>query len=168
MRGLPHRGRPGPLRWAATLGSAWGVLSGCSGAHEPRRAPLPETRHVQVAPTADVPALVGLSIDGLRQRLGPPQPLPDQLADGEAGALLYTSRGQLDSLLVFRTGGLLVLATYDARSRRVRDLLLPGHHEDSLMGRAHLRSSASNYLVMPVFRNTRSFRLLGLRVIPTK
>jgi hypothetical protein len=60
------------------------------------------------------------------------------------------------------------VASYNARSRQVRDLLLLGHHEDSLMGRAHLRPNAATYLVMPVFRDNRSFRLLGLRVIPTK
>jgi hypothetical protein len=124
--------------------------------------------HVQVAATTDVPALLGLPIDTLRHRLGPPQPLPKQFASSEVGAQLHTARGRLDSLLVFRTGGLLLLATYNAQSRRVRDFLLLGHHEDSLMGRAHLRAGTGRYLVMPVFRDSRSFRLLGLRVIPTK
>jgi hypothetical protein len=165
MRSLPRRSCPGPMRWVAALGIGLGLL-GCSGAHEPHRAPPPRVGHVQVAATTDVPALLGISIDGLRQRLGSPQPLPSQLMTSEAGALLYASRGQLDSLLAFRTGGLLLLATFDAHSRRVRDFLLLGQHEDSLMGRAHLRSTAANYLIMPVFHDNRSFRLLGLRVIP--
>lgn len=166
MRCLPRRESPGLLRWAA-LGIGLGLL-GCSGSHEPHRVPPSRVGHVQVAPTTDVPALLGRSIDELRQRLGPPQPLPDQLMTSETTSLLAASRGQLDSLTVFRTGGLLLLATYNARSRQVRDLLLLGHHEDSLMGRAHLRSSAANYLIMPVFRDGRSFRLLGLRVIPVQ
>jgi len=167
MRSFPRRGCPGPVRWVAALGIGLGLL-GCSGSHEPPRVPLPRVGHAQVAATTDVPALLGISIDGLRQRIGPPQPLPNQLITGVARTLLYSSQGQLDSLMVFRTGGLLMLATYNAHSRQVRDYLLLGHHEDSLMGRAHLRSSAANYLIMPVFQDNHSFRLLGLRVIPTK
>ena len=167
MRCLSCRGRPEPVRWVVALGTSLAML-GCSGAHEPHRMSPPPVRHVQVAPTADVPALLGVSIDGLRQRLGPAQPLPDQLATSAASSLRPTSPGQFDSLAAFRTGGLLVLASYDAHSRQVRDLLLLGHHEDSLMGRAHLRANAATYLVMPVFQDTRSFRLLGLRVIPTR
>lgn len=152
-------GRPG--RWAAALGA--GLLAACSGAHEPRHVPGGST-HVQVAPTADVPALLGASIDGLRQRLGAPRPLPAALA-----AALPEARLALpDSATTFRTGGLTLVASYNARSREVRDLLLLGHHEDSLMGRAHLRADAPNYLVMPVFYNGNAFRLLGLRVIATK
>ncbi|TVT42795.1 hypothetical protein FNT36_01495 [Hymenobacter setariae] len=165
MHYSPRRKWPGPVRWVAVLSSGLGLLS-CSGSHEPPRMP-PQVGHVQVAPTTDVPALLGLSIDTLRQRLGPPQPLPRQFTTSQASALLYTSRGRRDSLLAFRTGGLLMLATYNTQSRRVRDFLLLGHHEDSLMGRAHLRAGAGSYLVMPVFRDSRSFRLLGLRVIPT-
>jgi hypothetical protein len=167
MRGLPHRGCPRLVRWVAALSLGLSTL-GCSGSHEQRRVPLPQVRHVHVTPTTDVPTLVGLSIDGLRQHLGPPQPLPAQFTTSEASDLLFTSRGRLDSLLAFRTGGVMVLATYNSHSRQVRDLLLLGHHEDSLMARAHLRTGAANYLVMPVFRDSRSFRLLGLRVIPTK
>jgi hypothetical protein len=167
MRCFSHRNCSGPLRWAAVLSMSLGLLA-CSGSHEPRRMSPSPAGHVHVAPTTNVPALLGISIDELRQRLGPPQPLPAQFTSSEASALLYTSRGRLDSLLAFRTGGLLLLATYNAQSRRVRDFLLLGHHEDSLMGRARLRPSAGNYLLMPVFGDSHSFRLLGLRVIPTK
>jgi len=152
----------GPGRWAAALGA--GLLAACSGAHEPRHVAGGGSTHVQVAPTADVPALVSMSIDGLRQRLGAPRPLPPALA-----AAMPEARFALqDSATTFRTGGLTVVASYNARSREVRDLLLLGHHEDSLMGRARLRADAPNYLVMPVFYNGNAFRLLGLRVIATK
>ncbi len=167
MHCLPHRRYAGVVRWVAACSIGLGML-GCSGSHEPRRVPPHPVEHARVAPTADVPALLGISIDELRQRLGPPQPLPHQFITSEAGAILHTSQGRLDSLVAFRTGGLQVLATYNTHSRQVRDLLLLGHHEDSLMGRANLRSTTADYLVMPVFRDNRSFRLLGLRVIPVK
>ena len=153
------------LGWAAALGAGV-LLAACSGSHEPRRAaPAAPIVHAQIAPTADVPALLGASIDGLRQRLGAPQPLPAGLQATETVAVLGAASGKLDSVMAFRTGGLLLLANYDARSRQVRDLLLLGHHEDSLMGRARLRANADRYLVMPVFYAGKSFRLLGLRVI---
>jgi len=166
MHYLPRRKWPGPVRWVAALSSTL-VLPSCSGSHEPPRVP-PQVGHVQVAPTTDVPALLGLSIDTLQQRLGPPQPLPERFTASETNALLYPARGRRDSVLAFRTGGLLLLATYSVQSRQVQDFLLVGHNEDSLMGRARLRSGAGSYLVMPVFRDNISFRLLGLRVIPAK
>lgn len=149
--------------------AAWGwglLLAGCSGAHESRHVPAADIVHAQVAPTTDVPALVGASIDGLRQRLGASVPLPTG-HPGAATAALQGAAGAADSVATFRTGGLVLLASYDAHSRRVHDLLLLGHHEDSLMGRARLRPNAASYLVMPVFYTGNSFRLFGLRVIPT-
>jgi hypothetical protein len=166
-------GRPSSTSRAAGRGPwvalGWGVLlSSCSGAHEPRRVPAPEIVPAHVAPTADVPALLGASIDGLRQQLGTPLPLPANLLHDAAIAGLGATVHSPDSVAAFRTGGLVLLASYDARSRQVRDLLLLGQHEDSLMGRARLRTSAADYLVMPVFHTGHSFRLLGLRVISTK
>lgn len=152
-----------PGRWPTALGAGL-LLAACSGSHESRHVAGTGSTKVQVAPTADVPALLGASIDGLRQRLGAARPLPAALAS----ALPESRLGLPDSVTTFRTGGLTLVASYDARSRQVRDLLLLGHHEDSLMGRARLRPNAPNYLVMPVFYSGDSFRLLGLRVISTK
>jgi hypothetical protein len=154
----------GLVRWVAALGVG-ALLGACSGSHEPRRVLPSPSMHAQIAPTTDVPALLGASIDGLRQRLGAPRPLPAGLQTTETVAVLGAANGKLDSVMTFQTGGLLLLANYDARSRQVRDLLLLGHHEDSLMSRAHLRANADGYLVMPVFYAGKSFRLLGLRVI---
>jgi hypothetical protein len=151
-------------RWAAALGGGLLVLAACSRTHEPRHVAGPGSTPVQVAPTTDVPALLGASIDGLRQRLGATRPLPQALAAAMPEARLALP----DSVTTFRTGGLTLVASYNARSREVRDLLLLGHHEDSLMGRARLRADAPGYLVMPVFYNGNTFRLLGLRVIATK
>lgn len=150
------------LRLAAVLlaATSWG-LAGCSGAHEPTQA-VGTTTHAAVAPTANVPALLGSSIDELRSRLGAAYPLPtgylDPLSDGT---------GSTDSMLAFRTGGLQLVAAYNARTRQVRDLLVLGRQEDSLMGQASLRSNAREYLVLPVFRPDNPHRLLGLRVLAT-
>lgn len=143
---------------ASLAAGSWLALSACSGTHEPAQTPAASQPRGSIAPTTNVPALVGASIDGLRRRLGPTQPLPAGFGDPVMAP---------DSVLAFRTGGLLLLASYDARTRQVRDLLLLGRHEDSLMARATLRTSSPSYLVLPVFRTGSANHLLGLRVIPT-
>lgn len=144
-----------------------GMLAvGCSGAHEPAERTSESSHHGLVRPTVNVPALLGYSIEGLRQHLGTARELTGVLTDttyfNELAPKAY------DSLLVFRTGGLLLVASYDIRSRHVNDLFLLGHHEDSLMQRASLRADAPNYLVLPAFRSAQPGKLLGLRIIPVQ
>ncbi len=143
-----------------------GGLAGCSGAHEPTQTLAPTTtKAAQAAPTTNLPALLGMSIDGLHSRLGPTQPLPVAFAgpDGLLGE--GTDSAKQDSLATFRTGGLTLVASYNVHTRQVRDLILLGHHEDSLMMRAALRANASNYLLIPLFHSDRPGYLLGLRVV---
>ena len=148
------------------LASAWlGVA--CSGTHEPTQATAPTAR-ARVARVANVPALVGLSIDELAGRLGPRQPVPTGFAAAAAGPAAAGPPVAADSLASFRAGGLTLIASYSASSREVRDLLVLGHHEDSLMALAALRSSARRYLVLPVFASNRPNYLLGLRVVPVE
>lgn len=152
-----------PLGWL--LASAWlGVA--CSGTHEPTQATAPAAR-ARVARIANVPALVGLSIDELAGRLGPRQPVPASFVAPAVAAADSSQATSLDSLASFRAGGLTLVAHYGVRSRRVHDLLVLGHNEDSLMARTALRSSARQYLVLPVFASDRPGYLLGLRVITT-
>jgi len=142
-------------------------LAGCSGAHEPAQTAQVAQR-VVVAPTANVPALLASSIDGLRSQLGAAQPLPNSLRNP---LLLITNTNDAtadDSLAAFRTGGLTLVASYNERTRHVRDLLVLGQHEDTLMGRASLQANRLDYLVLPVFQIDKPNRLLGLRVIATQ
>lgn len=151
-------------RTSLRLAACWAV-AGCSGAHEPAQtAPTPP--RASVTADANVPALLGKSIDSLRSQLGPPQALPATYKDPLAA--ITAASPTTDSLTVFRTGGLTVVASYNARTRQVRDLLVLGQHEDSLLARASLRASARTYLLMPVFFVNKPGHLLGLRVINTK
>ena len=156
----------GRRRWLATLLAAGGSigLGACSGSHEPAHVPA-AAAHSSIAPTANVPVLLQTSIDGLRRQLGTAQPLPASFNAYQQG---LANTGSIDSVAAFRTGGLTMVVSYDAHTRRVRDLLLLGHHEDSLMGRGALRADASEYLVLPVFRAGNTSHLLGLRVISTQ
>jgi hypothetical protein len=137
-----------PARWLLLAASSW--LAACSGAHE--SAQMVAGAHAGAASTANVPALVGMSIDELHRRLGSSQEPTASLTDPNGPLASQSERAMQDSVVAFQTGGLTLLASYDARTRQVRDLLLLGQHEDSLMARAALRSNASGYLVLPVFR----------------
>lgn len=139
-------------------------LASCSGAHEPPPEHAVATKLI-FPPQLDVQALVGASIDELRRRVGPPQPIPAAFADPMLR--LNTLEGN-DSLTAFQRNGLTVLATYDVTSRQVSDLLVAGHNEDSLMQRAHLQANMPGYIILPLFANRRNGQLLGLRVIPIK
>ncbi|MGI4874452.1 MAG: hypothetical protein ACRYFX_25125 [Janthinobacterium lividum] len=136
------------------------ALGACSGAHEPVHASA--AAHGVIAPTTNVPALLGASIDRLQQRLGAPLPLPP------AVRRVFEQNKNLasnDSMATFRTGGITLIANYDISTRQVHDLLLLGHHEDSLMGRASLRANADSYILLPVFRDNQSSQFMGLRVV---
>ena len=146
---------------------AGGLVAGCSGAHEPTQQTTTPPR-AAITPTANVPALLGTSIDGLRRRLGAGQPLPPGFADPLSVALAANSTAHVDSQAAFRTGGLMLVASYNAHTRQVSDLLLLGQHEDSLMGRASLRTNAHDYLVLPVFRTDKPTHLLGLRIVQAR
>jgi hypothetical protein len=143
------------------LSSSW--LASCSGTHESRQVAATPSRSIR--PTTNVPALLGVSIDELHERLGPGRPLPPDFINPleVLGNDINTVRQ--DSLASFRTGGLTLVASYDARTRQVRDLLLLGRREDSLMAQGTLQANARNYLVLPIFRLNKPGRLLGLRVV---
>ena len=155
----------------AVLFPAWwlvagGGLAACSGAHEQAQVAA-TTARMSVA-TTNVPALLGLSIDELRQRLGAAQLPPASLIDPNGALMGQREQAMQDSVVTFQTGGLTLAASYDPRTRQVHDLLVLGRHEDSLMAKAALRSNASTYLVLPVFRVNEPNSLLGLRVVATK
>lgn len=167
MTRLPTSARYG-RRWllGACLGASAGLAAACSGAHEPvQHTPeAPSHPRAEVKPTANLPTLLNQPIEKLQRQLEATQVLPGSLIDDTRVTDLAPHA--TDSLLTFRAGGLLLIASYDIRTRRVHDLLLLGHHEDSLMQRAALRFDAPNYLVLPAFQTRRPGVLLGLRVIP--
>lgn len=149
------------LMWAGCAG-----LAACSGAHEPARDAAAVTDGpARPAAVLDVPALLGLSVDALGQRLGPLRPPPADFIDPVNAPLLL--RGEaIDSTALFRYRGLVLVAAYNPGSRRVRDLLLLGPDEDLLMQRALLVAGNRRYLLLPVFEQRRPTALLGLRVVP--
>jgi hypothetical protein len=122
------------------------------------RMPVPPAR-TAAAPAVNLAAVVGRSIDEVRRQLGPARALPDGFQDP-------VLRPGTDSTLAFQPRGLTVVASYDARTRQVLDLLVLGNDEDALMRRAGLLAGAPGYLLLPVFAVNRSTRLVGLRIVP--
>jgi hypothetical protein len=145
-----------PARWLLLAASSW--LAGCSGAHE--SAQMVAVAHAGAAATTNVPA-----IDELHRRLGSSQQAPASLTDPNGPLAGQNAQAMQDSVVTFQTGGLTLVASYDTHSRQVRDLLLLGQHEDSLMAKATLRPNASSYMVLPVFRVDKPNSLLGLRIV---
>lgn len=150
---------------AGVLAAGLGLVGACSGAHESRRD---NANRVQVprrpAPGVDVPALLNLSIDEVSQRVGPIEALPPGFADPTMNPLAGQKEPR-DSMVMFRQGGLALVAAYDYRTRRVNDLLLLGSSENELMARARLQLDAEHYLVLPVFQTKHPTQLMGLRVL---
>ena len=140
--------------------------AGCSGTHEPvQHSPdAPHYKRVLITPTTNLPKLLNQPIEQLQQQLTTLPVLPGALID--ATRMNDLAPRITDSLLTFRAGGMLLIASYDIRTRRVHDMLLLGHHEDSLMQRAGLRFDATNYLVLPAFQMRHTSKFLGLRIIP--
>ncbi|MBF9144059.1 hypothetical protein [Hymenobacter properus] len=140
-------------------------VGGCSGAHERSRehATRPAASG-RAAASLDVPSLLALSFDELNQQLGPWQHLPPGFVDPTLDPRSQR-QGPVDSMAMFRRGGLALVVAYNYRTRRVNDLLLLGSNEEELMRRAHLQLGADRYLVLPVFQARQPTQLMGLRVL---
>ncbi|MFD2718472.1 hypothetical protein ACFST9_07080 [Hymenobacter monticola] len=140
-------------------------VGACSGGREQvREHTARPAAPDRAAPSLDVPALLALSFDELNQRVGPWQPVPPGFVDPTLDPLSQR-RGPIDSMAMFRRGGLALVVAYDYRTRRVNDLLLLGSNEEELMRRAHLQLGADHYLVLPVFQASQPSQLMGLRVL---
>ena len=141
-------------------------VGACSGAHEPnhdRAAPAVAAPALKL-PQLNVSALLPLSIDAISRQLGPRMPVPDALVDPTRMPSIHTNE-QPDSTLLFRSRGLTMVVAYDARTRRVNELLLMGSNENELMHRAGLQLNSPEYLVLPFFQRQRPSQLMGLRVL---
>ncbi|TPG66632.1 hypothetical protein EAH73_09585 [Hymenobacter nivis] len=135
----------------------------CSRAREHEDSPaahgLVAPARTAATPAVNVAAVVGHSIDEVRRQLGPARALPAGFEDP-------MGRSANDSTLAFRPQGLMVLASYDARTRQVLDLLVLGNDEEALMRRTGLLAGAPGYLLLPVFAASHRTRLVGLRIVP--
>lgn len=153
------------MLYVAGLAALAGACSGTHESHADRAVPA-SAAPVRNLPQLNVPALLHFSIDEMNRQVGPRLPLPPGFFDPVQAPLVQ--RGiPMDSATLFRSRGLVMVAAYNDRTRRVNDLLLLGTNENELMHRAQLRLGAANYLVLPVFEVRNPTRLMGLRVLTT-
>jgi hypothetical protein len=143
----------------------FGLVGACSGSHESRHdntriAAAPRYE----APRLNVPGLLKLTIEEVGQQVGPLRPVP--LAFADPTLLPLIQKGEpLDSTTWFQYQGLNVVATYDYRTRQVKNFLLVGDNEDELMRRCQLQPAMAEYMILPIFQQRRPTELMGLRVL---
>ncbi len=120
----------------------------------------------QTAPRAliDLPAALPLLPADFRARFGEPLPLPLGFLD--LGKNLGEGAAPTDSLAMFQPQGLPLIVSFDRRTGAVKDALVLGPDEATLMRQASLAPNAPHYLLLPVFYPSRPGKLLGLRVVP--
>jgi hypothetical protein len=115
----------------------------------------------------DVPTFVGYTIEEVRSRLGTPresqlEPPIAKLNQRRRKSLRVADEGWTNT---FETNGVTLAVTFNARTRRVRDIVLLGNSEDELMQRGNLILTAPAYIVLPVMNPEKATELLGVRVI---
>lgn len=115
----------------------------------------------------DLPPFVGYTIEEVRSRLGSPresqlEPLPTRPKRLARKSLRVKDEGWTNT---FETNGVTLMVTFNARTRRVRDIVLIGTDEEELMQRGNLTLTSATYIVLPVYNPQKSTDLLGVRVI---
>lgn len=136
-----------------------------------RSQPSSEIKSAVAPPTTvpvavDLPTLAGYTIEQVRQQLGAPQtqaePPPAQPQPRSSRSLRIKDEGWANT---FETGGVTLIVTFNARTRKVRDIVMNGSNEEELMQRGNLILTAPSYIVLPVFAPEAVTTLLGIRVI---
>jgi hypothetical protein len=112
-----------------------------------------------------MPALVGRNIDQVRRALGPPVETKDEPIGIEPTAEQMKATKGEDWINTFEKNGSTVVVTFNAKTRRVLDMVLIGSNEDELMRRGNLSLTAQNYLVLPVTDPKNADKVSGLRVV---
>lgn len=142
----------------AVISSCLAALSACQSRDAARTTPAQPAAEIAF----DIPALVGKSIDQIRQVCGAPQdkkpePGKQQLALGI---------DEWDN--TFSKDGQDLLVTYDPRTRRVIDFFLEGSDEALLMQRGNLVRNSTTYRVEPVRALADPSNITGLKVTPNR
>ncbi|UPL47843.1 hypothetical protein [Hymenobacter sublimis] len=153
------------LPFAVLLG-----MAACTGSQTISEPNDPSTGSVEAGRKAavDVPALVGRNIDQVRRALGTPQEARDQKVGAEPTAEQMKSTKGEDWINTFERNGTTIVATFHARTRKVRDLVLVGTDEDEILRNGNLSLTATDYIVLPVVNPQNNRAIVGMRVVARK
>jgi len=161
------------LRWqnwsAFAIGAAvfLCLVVACGGSHADQATSrsVPEARTVAATPVFDVPALIGMDIDQVRKRLGPPAEDSADIARGDEMGIGVNDFGRgADTLLVM----------YDPHTRRVTEFFIDTNDPSGttttyrdLLPVIHATDTASAYAIVPVRLMQDPTRYTGIRIVPT-
>ena len=143
------------------------LISACSGSQMAGERSGPNTGTAEGASRAvvNVPALMGRNIDQLRRTLGAPKETNGQAIGLEPTAAQMKSTGGRDWINTFECNGTTLVITFNASNRKVRDIVLLGSDEDTLLRDANLSLTSAEYLVLPVMSPGNNTELIGMRVV---
>ncbi|RYU74776.1 hypothetical protein [Hymenobacter persicinus] len=142
-------------------------LAACTGTQTASEKSAPDLGSASsVRPNAvDMPALVGRNIDQVRRALGPPTETKEEAIGMEPTAEQMKATKGEDWINTFEKNGSTVVVTFNAKTRKVLDMVLIGSNEDELMRRGNLSLTAQNYIVLPVTDPKNAEKVSGLRVV---
>ncbi|QIX60460.1 hypothetical protein FY528_17795 [Hymenobacter lutimineralis] len=146
-------------------------LAGCMNSQNASETERPAAeRGTAVTPgKLDVASLLKRNIDQLRRQLGQPQEASDELVGADPNADQMKSTNGEGWINTFQTEGNTLVVTFNARNRRVSDIVLVGSNEDDLMLRGGLMMTSPDYIVMPISDGgPESNKVKGIRVIPRR
>ncbi len=152
-----------PLMLLAGLGACTGTQTKTEN-NNPNSTRTESTR----AATLDVPLLIGHTIDQVRRSLGPPKETKDQEIGIEPTSEQMQKTNGEDWVNTFERNGLTIVVTFNARTRKVRDLVLIGSDEDQLLRAGNLSLTDPDYIILPVAHPESSQAILGVRIVARK
>ncbi|WBA43637.1 hypothetical protein [Hymenobacter canadensis] len=144
-----------------------GSLAACTGTQSASETGTPVTGRAEAVPanSLNMPLLVGRNIDQLRRSLGTPRETKDQKIGLEPTAEQMKSTKGQDWINTFEKDGTTIVATFNARTRKVNDIVVLGSDEDELMRRANLSLTDPAYTVQPVTDPRNPGSTIGVRVV---
>jgi hypothetical protein len=151
-------------------GLTLGFLAACSRSQTPSETEAPQQSQSKTAQTAsiDLPELVKHNIDYLRRQLGPPQEAADEVIGADpTAAQLRATKGE-GWINTFRRQGSTLIVTFNARTRKVSDIVLMGTNEEDLMRLGNLSTTAPNYIVLSIPEPGQLNKVRGVRIVPSQ
>lgn len=145
-------------------------LAACSGSQTVSEVKTLTAGTGAAAPAVvvDVPTLMGRNIDQVRRVLGPPREHQDQKVGPEpTPEQLKATHGE-GWINTFERNGTTLVVTFNARTRKVRDLVLIGTDEDEILQKGNLSLTATEYIVLPVVNPQNNREIVGMRVVDRK
>ncbi|MBC6698323.1 hypothetical protein [Hymenobacter sp. BT190] len=143
-----------------------GGMAACTGVQQASEGGAPTTGRAEAVPanSLNLPLLVGRNIDQLRRSLGTPRETKtDKIGLEPTAEQMKSTKGQ-DWINTFEKDGATIVATFNARTRKVNDIVVLGSDEDEVMRRANLSITDPAYSVQPVADPRNPGNTIGVRV----